>query len=577
MCDALNYPAVLSFTLNTAFLCFRQKGWRGILSRFRLIPQPGPVRKLAGKPAGIFSQGGLFMKKKVLSILLAVCLLVGALPLVVNAYGRTWNCTYDEAAKTMTFTGSGWVDPREIGVDRYDAPRDWDHLNKAEKLVFEHGITRVESHYMYDGDRGDILNAREAIFASLPDTLGDIDGDSFGYSSKLKDVVIDPKNPNLISSNNIVYSKDGTEVKFCPQGAKKGAIALPGCVTKIGRRAFALCKDLTYVKIPDGVTSIGSEAFWGCEGLTYVNIPDGVTSIDYWTFYNCNALRTAIIPPSVTKIHSYAFRCYSGSIENLTIYGVAGSYAETYATDYKIPFKALDQAPAEPEESEITPEPVPKPGTDPVDPDPVDPDPVDPGPVNPGPVDPAPIDPDPVDPSPEKPIQFNDIPAGAYYADAVKWAVENGIAAGTDETHFSPNAPCTRAQAVTFLWRAAGKPEPQGAAAQFTDIKADSYYEKAVQWAVEQGITSGTGGGKFSPGAACTRAQIVAFLYRAQGSPEITGSGSFHDVKAGAYYENAVKWAVENNITAGTGGNQFSPGNDCIRGQIVTFLYRYSK
>ncbi len=155
--------------------------------------------------------------------------------------------------------------------------------------------------------------------------------------------------------------------------------------------------------------------------------------------------------------------------------------------------------------------------------------------------------------------------------------MENGITAGTDKTHFSPNTSCTRAQAVTFLWRAAGEPEPQNTTTKFNDVKAGSYYEKAVQWAVENGVTAGTGEATFSPNATCTRAQIVTFLYRAENSPEITGNNSFSDVKTGAYYENAVKWAVENNITSGTGGNKFSPDSNCIRGQIVTFLYRYSK
>ncbi len=180
-------------------------------------------------------------------------------------------------------------------------------------------------------------------------------------------------------------------------------------------------------------------------------------------------------------------------------------------------------------------------------------------------------------PEPTLPTQFIDVPVGAYYADAVKWAVENGITAGTDKTHFSPNASCTRAQAVTFLWNSAGKPEPQGGANPFTDVKSGSYYEKAVQWAVENNITGGTGKNTFSPNATCTRAQIVTFLYRAENSPETTGNVSFSDVPSGAYYKNAVKWAVENGITSGTGGNQFSPGNNCVRSQIVTFLYRYSK
>ncbi len=170
---------------------------------------------------------------------------------------------------------------------------------------------------------------------------------------------------------------------------------------------------------------------------------------------------------------------------------------------------------------------------------------------------------------------FDDVHQENYFAKPVQWAVENNITSGTGTAAFSPNQPCTRAQAVTFLWRAAGQPEPQSTSNDFIDVKPGAYYEKAVQWAVENNITGGTGNNTFSPDSVCTRAQIVTFLYHAASSPAISGNSSFNDVKAGSYYENAVKWAVENGITSGTGGNSFSPNNNCVRGQIVTFLYNY--
>ncbi len=170
---------------------------------------------------------------------------------------------------------------------------------------------------------------------------------------------------------------------------------------------------------------------------------------------------------------------------------------------------------------------------------------------------------------------FKDVHESDFFADAVKWAVENDVTAGTDKTHFSPNQSCTRGQAVTFLWRAAGEPEPQNADTDFTDIKAGSYYEKAVCWAVEQGITNGTSEEKFSPNTACTRAQIVTFLHRAAGEPEPAGTNTgFADVSAGLYYEKAVCWAVEKAITNGTSTDKFSPDARCTRAQIVTMLYR---
>ena len=167
---------------------------------------------------------------------------------------------------------------------------------------------------------------------------------------------------------------------------------------------------------------------------------------------------------------------------------------------------------------------------------------------------------------------FYDVPNDAYYYEAVKWAAENGITGGVGSSLFAPNQPCTRAQIVTFLWRAAGSPEPKNMS-NFSDVPADSYYAKAVAWAVENGITTGTGDGKFSPDATCTRAQSVTFLFRAS-KASANGAPAFSDVAATAYYAEAVKWATDNGITNGIGDNLFGSDNDCTRAQIVTFLYR---
>ena len=173
-----------------------------------------------------------------------------------------------------------------------------------------------------------------------------------------------------------------------------------------------------------------------------------------------------------------------------------------------------------------------------------------------------------------KPTWFSDVPANAYFADPVAWAVERGVTQGTGGNRFSPNADCTRAQIVTFLWRAAGSPDPESSDNPFRDVKPADYFYKAVLWAVEQNITQGTGANTFSPGDSCTRAQAVTFLWRAKGQPEISGSTGFGDVPASAYYAQAVLWAVQNGVTQGTGGNKFSPNATCTRAQIVTFLYR---
>lgn len=167
---------------------------------------------------------------------------------------------------------------------------------------------------------------------------------------------------------------------------------------------------------------------------------------------------------------------------------------------------------------------------------------------------------------------FADVSAEEYYYEAVKWASENGVTGGIGENLFGANLPCTRAQIVTFLWRAAGSPEPKGMSG-FVDVSADAYYAKAVAWAVEEGIVSGTSATTFNPDAVCTRAQSVAFLYRAFGE-KVNKAAGFSDVSADAYYADAVAWAVENGVASGIGGGLFAPDQDCARGQIVAFLYR---
>ena len=169
-------------------------------------------------------------------------------------------------------------------------------------------------------------------------------------------------------------------------------------------------------------------------------------------------------------------------------------------------------------------------------------------------------------------LDFADVPTDAYYYEAVKWAAKKGITGGIGNGLFGPNQPCTRAQIVTFLWRAAGSPEPK-TMSSFADVSMDAYYAKAVAWAVENGITTGTGDGKFSPDATCTRAQSVTFLFRAIGKL-VDSKAEFSDVLTDSYYANAVAWAVENGVTNGIGDGLFGPDNSCTRAQIVTFLYR---
>ena len=173
--------------------------------------------------------------------------------------------------------------------------------------------------------------------------------------------------------------------------------------------------------------------------------------------------------------------------------------------------------------------------------------------------------------------EFIDVPSDSYFYEAVMWAVENGVTTGVSASRFDPNGVCTRAQAVTFLWRTAGSPEPETRTMPFADAPAGSYYYDAVLWAVENGITKGTSDTTFSPNDTCTRAQIVSFLWRSEKTPVASSRNPFTDVKPGAYYLDAVLWAVESGITKGTTAIKFSPDADCTRAQIVTFLWRCKK
>ncbi|MBQ6755778.1 MAG: S-layer homology domain-containing protein, partial [Oscillospiraceae bacterium] len=174
-----------------------------------------------------------------------------------------------------------------------------------------------------------------------------------------------------------------------------------------------------------------------------------------------------------------------------------------------------------------------------------------------------------------KEVKFADVPENSYYADAVDWAVEQGITNGVDENHFAPDATCTRAQAVTFLWRALGCPEPTATKSEFTDVTdANAFYYKAVLWATENGVTNGIGDGSFGVNGIVNRAQMVTFMARAMNGKANTAE-SFTDVPDGAFYADAAAWAKENEVSAGIGEGKFGGEIDCLRAQIVTMLYRY--
>ena len=276
------------------------------------------------------------------------------------------------------------------------------------------------------------------------------------------------------------------------------------------------------IVIGSGITSIGRAAFQGCAYVKSVDIANGVTKICRGAFTQCWALESVIIPTSVNTIEMTAFgNAISGSTMNDVYYcGSAAQWGRISIGEHNDSLlKASFHYNYDPN------------------------------------------------------MSFTDVAAGSYCYDAVQWAVANGITKGTDATHFSPNAGCTRGQVVTFLWRAAGEPTVGGNVG-FVDVAPGSYCYEAVKWAVANGITNGTDATHFSPNAACTRGQVVTFMYRAEGEPAVGGNVGFVDVAAGSYCYNAVQWAVANGITKGTDATHFSPNATCTRGQVVTFLYR---
>ena len=361
----------------------------------------------------------------------------------------------------------------------------------------------------------------------IPDSVQEIGDHAFVGCSSMKTVTI-PDGVSVIEASTFAGCRS------------LESITIPDSVEDIGDSAFSSCDSLKTVSIPDSVKTIGQYAFSYC-GLTELSVPGSVESTGQYVFAHNHALRYAEIADGVRKIGASAFfdcenlekvtildrdcEIYDkadtlGDPAGTVIRGYPGSTAEAYAKKYGYPFEDVTI----------------------------------------------------------RPFRFADVgDKEKYYYEPVYWAyghdpqITNGISADS----FGPDRGCTRGQVVTFLWRAAGCPEPKNAATAFKDLKEGGFYLKAVAWAVEQGITNGTSPTTFGPDATCTRGQIVTFLWRFRGSPKPAGPKTpFTDLKEGGYYLDAVAWAVEQSITNGLSKTAFGPDATCTRGQVVTFLYR---
>ena len=304
-------------------------------------------------------------------------------------------------------------------------------------------------------------------------------------------------------------------------------IVIEDGITGIGFGAFMECQKLERVTFADSVTAIAGGAFYGCPKLKKMTLPRNLRTLGDNAFTHCSLLEYIYIPATVQSVGSQAF-LFTG-LRDIDYGGDPDQWAALKVGDvsgakvkYYVPY----------------------------------------------------LPPVVAEPTPEPP--FADVAAQAYYADAVRWAVSTLVTEGTDETHFSPEAICTRAQMVTFLWRTAGEPTTPRAENPFRDVAETDYYYRAVLWAAASGITKGVDETHFAPGATVTRAQAATLLCRAFGG-EAEGVVPFVDVPAGAYYADAVRWAAKNGVTNGTDGTHFSPDAPCLRCQIVTFLYRAVK
>ena len=333
-------------------------------------------------------------------------------------------------------------------------------------------------------------------------------------------------------------------------GSTIESIDIPETVREVEDYAFCDCDFLEEVVFPDGITTMGDYVFRNCDGLRSVHMPtslkripwgcfwlssipeltihEGVTEIGNQAFWDAYNLQKLVVPASVVRVGTS--KVFDGA-DQLVIWCWKDSFIHKYAEENGIPYVLMDGS-TEPTEP-----------TEPAEPS------------------------DPVNP-------FVDVTEEDFFYEPVLWAVEQGITTGTTEITFSPHDVCRRAHVVTFLWRAMGCPEPESRVNPFADVKETDFYYDAVLWAVERGITNGMTADTFGPYEVCNRAQVVTFLHRALGKPQGGGENPFDDVKTGDFFYDAVLWAVSENVTSGVDADSFGPGLDCVRAHVVTFLYR---
>ncbi|MBQ7098655.1 MAG: leucine-rich repeat protein [Oscillospiraceae bacterium] len=358
----------------------------------------------------------------------------------------------------------------------------------------------------------------------LPDGITSTGESAFSECSSLTSIVL----PDSLTSIG------DTAFSWCTSLV---SIVLPDGVTSIGELAFSGCSSLTSIVLPDSLTSIGDRAFQYCSSLASIDLPDSITSIGDYAFRSCSSLTSIVFPDGVTSIGDHAFY-FCSSLTSILFAGdapqiSADAFHNVYATAcYPADNPTWTEDVMQDYGGNITW-------------------------------------------IPYTPNPFTDVPAGSFYEAPVLWALENGITTGVSPTSFAPEDQCLRSQVVTFLHRAAKNPAPTSTKNPFTDVKTGDFFYNPVLWAVEKGITTGVSADRFGSYDVCNRAAVVTFLWRAAGSPEPASTNNpFTDVKTGDFFYKPVLWAVENGITNGLSATEFGPTANCNRAQVVTFLYR---
>ena len=536
------------------------------------------------------------MKKRILSLLLVAVLLVSLAPMAAFADMMVYITADDmkyhnEGCKLLS--GDDGLVPVSIAIEEGYAPcSECGALDP--RTATKYAVTGGSLYF--DKATGTIFDHDGDITAAvIPSEIGGVKVTSIGswalaYCENIESLTI----PDTVTQiGSYAFCGSSLESIVIPDSVRtvgEGAfqycilmqsITLPKGLTEISPYALQYCAQLQSVSIPAGVKAIGEGAFQYCASITGIDVPKGVTEIGDGAFEGCSAVETITLPESLKEIGDAAFSdCYT--VKELHF---AGSYEQWRTVSIgadndplvgaKLYFGGVEH------KHSFSKTVLSEPGC-----------------TASGKTEftcgcgmsyienqPKALGHDYVrgvcsrcgakDPAYKPPVtvSFTDVPATAFYYEPVRWAVENGITTGVGSNRFDPDGYCTRGQVVTFLWRAAGKPAVSSNVS-FTDVKPGAYYYEAVKWAVENGITQGVGGNKFDPDGLCTRGQVVTFLHRAAKTPGTGAQSSFSDVPTTAFYYNAVNWAVGKGITNGTGGGKFSPNDTCTRGQVVTFLYR---